>query len=314
MQDAILPILPIAAVALLGYLAVRFNYISSAVADGLSRFLIAVAIPLFVFRYSYEYNSISGRSLEQHLSTAWPMVTVYFVGALGAMVAGLFLARSLAGDGSPNLIAAAASHSNVMHLALPAVVMLLGSGFRVPLVILIGLHGLLMAVIAALVNDVRKGSAGNIPQSLGRVASKQIKSPILIALVVGLVLKEVGFAMPAEVGKVVYFLSDAAAPCALFALGGILAKYSLGGNMQGAFVASALKLAVHPLIVWALGTYVLAINASWMWLAVLVAAMPVALGVGNSQGNDGNNAGGTIVLLSSILAIASLAAVRYYWP
>ena len=216
--------------------------------------------------------------------------------------------------GSPNLIAAAASHANVMHLALPATVLLLAPGFRVPLVIIIGLHGLLMATIAALVNDVRKNNAGNIPQSLGRVLSKQIKSPILIALVVGLVLKEVGFAMPGEVGTVVYLISDAAAPVALFALGGILAKYSLGGNMQGAFVASALKLALHPLIVWALGTYVLDVRATWMWLAVLTAAMPVALGVGNSQGGEGNNAGGTIVLLSTVLSIASIAAVRYYWP
>ena len=310
MQDAILPLLPIIAVALLGYLAVRFNYVSQGVADGLSRFLIAVAIPLFVFRYSYE----NGRTLEQHLSFAWPMLTIYFVGALGAMVAGLFIARSMAGDGSPNLIAAAASHANVMHLALPATVLLLAPGFRVPLVIIVGLHGLLMATIAAIVNDVRKNTAGNIPQSLGRVLSKQIKSPILIALVVGLVLKEVGFAMPGEVGTVVYLISDAAAPVALFALGGILAKYSLGGNLQGAFVASALKLAVHPLIVWALGTYVLNVRATWMWLAVLIAAMPVALGVGNSQGGEGNNAGGTIVLLSSILSIASIAAVRYYWP
>ncbi|NNG04259.1 MAG: AEC family transporter [Inquilinus sp.] len=310
MQDVFLTILPIIAVALLGYLAVRFNYISQAVADGLSRFVIAVAIPLFVFRYSFE----NGRTLEQHLGLAWPMLTIYFVGALGAMVAGLFVARSMAGDGSPNLIAAAASHSNVMHLALPTVVLLLGSGFRIPLVIILGLHGLLMAVIATVVNDVRKGSAGNIPQSLGRVVSKQIKNPILIALVLGLVLKEVGLTMPADVGKVVYLISDATAPCALFALGGILAKYALGGNMQGAFVASALKLAVHPLIVWALGTYVLNVRATWMWLAILVAAMPVALGVGNTQGGDNNNSGGTIVLLSTILSIASITAVRYYWP
>ena len=308
MQDAFLSVLPVIAVALFGYAVVRFNYVQQSVADGLSRFVIAVAIPLFVFRYSFE----NGRTLEQHLGFAWPMLSIYFLGALGAMVVALVVARSASGgDSSPNLIAAGASHSNVMHLGLPAVVLLLAEGYRVPLVIIIGLNGLLMAVIANVVNDVRRNNAGQIPQSLGRVFSKQIKNPILIALVAGLILKEVGFAMPAEVGRVVYLISDATAPCALFALGGLLAKYSFGGNTQAAFVTSALKLAVHPLIVWALGTYVLSVRSTWMWLAVLIAAMPTALGLGNSQG-EGGNSGGAIVLLSTILSIASITAVMYY--
>ncbi len=308
MQDAFLTVLPIAAVALLGYAAVRFNYLASSVADGLSRFVIAVAIPLFVFRYSFD----NAWTMEQLFSFAWPMLSIYFLGALGAMIVALVIARSMAGSDSPNLVAAGASHSNVMHLALPAVVLLLADGYRVPLVIILGLHGLLMAMIANAVNDVRRNAAGQIPQSLGRVFTKQIKSPILIALIVGLVLKQLNVAMPGEIGRVVFLISDATAPCALFALGGILAKYSFGANMQSAFVTSVLKLAVHPLIVWALGTYVLSVRSTWMWLAILAAAMPAALGIGNSQGGENGNSGGAVVLLSTILSIASIAAVMYY--
>ena len=110
----------------------------------------------------------------------------------------------------------------------------------------------------------------------------------------------------------VYLISDATAPCALFALGGLLARYNFGGNMQTAVVTSAMKLAVHPLIVWALGTYVLTVRSTWMWLAVLLAAMPTALGLGNNQNGDSGNAGGAIVLLSTILSIVSIAAVMYY--
>ncbi len=307
MQAALFTIVPLLAVAVTGFSTVRFNYVAQSVTEGLSRFVIAVAIPIFVFRYSFE----NGRTLEQHLSFAWPMLTIYFGGALGAMVCGLLVARNM-GGASPNLVAAGASHSNVMHLGLPAVVLLLAEGYRVPLVIILGLHGLLMAVIANTVNDIRNNNAGQVPQSIGRVLSKQIRNPILIALILGLVLKEVGFAMPAEVGQVVYLISDATAPCALFALGGLLARYNFGGNMQTAVVTSALKLAAHPLIVWALGTYVLTVRSTWMWLAILLAAMPTALGLGNSQNSDEGNAGGAIVLLSTILSIASIAAVMYY--
>ena len=306
MQAALFTIVPLLAVAVTGFSTVRFNYVAQSVTEGLSRFVIAVAIPIFVFRYSFE----NGRTLEQHLSFAWPMLTIYFGGALGAMVCGLLVARNMGGS-SPNLVAAGASHSNVMHLGLPAVVLLLAEGYRVPLVIILGLHGLMMAVIANTVNDIRHNNAGQIPQSIGRVLSKQIRNPILIALILGLVLKEVGFSMPGEVGQVVYLISDATAPCALFALGGLLARYNFGGNMQTAVVTSALKLAAHPLIVWALGTYVLTVRSTWMWLAILLAAMPTALGLGN-QNSDEGNAGGAIVLLSTILSIASIAAVMYY--
>ena len=118
--------------------------------------------------------------------------------------------------------------------------------------------------------------------------------------------------MPGEVGQVVYLISDATATCALFALGGLLARYSFGGSTQTAVVTSVLKLAAHPLIVWALGTYVLTVRSTWMWLAILLAAMPTALGLGNSQNDGDSNAGGAIVLLSTILSIASIAAVMYY--
>ncbi len=309
MQAALFTVVPLLAVAVTGFGTVRFNYVAQSVTEGLSRFVIAVAIPIFVFRYSFE----NGRTLEQHLGFAWPMLTIYFGGALGAMVCGLLVARSAAGGASPNLVAAGASHSNVMHLGLPAVVLLLAEGYRVPLVIILGTHGLLMAVIANAVNDVRNNNTGQILQSIGRVLSKQIRNPILIALILGLVLKEVGFSMPAQLGQVVYLISDATAPCALFALGGLLARYNFGGNMQTAVVTTALKLAVHPLIVWALGTYVLTVRSTWMWLAVLLAAMPTALGLGNSQGNDSSgNAGGAIVLVSTILSVVSIAAVMYY--
>ena len=308
MQAALFTIVPLLAVAITGFSTVRFNYVAQSVTEGLSRFVIAVAIPIFVFRYSFE----NGRTLEQHLGFAWPMLTIYFGGALGAMVCGLLVARNL-GDSSPNLVAAGASHSNVMHLGLPAVVLLLAEGYRIPMVIILGLHGLMMAIIANTVNDVRHNKAGQIPQSIGRVLSKQIRNPILLALILGLVLKEVGLTMPAQVGQVVYLISDATAPCALFALGGLLARYSFGSNMQTAVVTTALKLAVHPLIVWALGTYVLTVRSTWMWLAVLMAAMPTALGLGNQGNGDNNsNAGGAIVLLSTLLSIASIAAVMYY--
>ena len=57
----------------------------------------------------------------------------------------------------------------------------------------------------------------------------------------------------------------------------------------------------------------LTVRSTWMWLAVLLAAMPTALGLGSNQGDgEGGNAGGAIVLLSTILSIVSIAAVMYY--
>ncbi|MCK5495197.1 MAG: AEC family transporter, partial [Hyphomicrobiaceae bacterium] len=50
METIILSILPLAVIVGLGYLATRFDYISSAAIDGISRYVFAIALPALIFR------------------------------------------------------------------------------------------------------------------------------------------------------------------------------------------------------------------------------------------------------------------------
>ena len=50
MEATFLSILPLAVIVGLGYLTTRFEYISSAAIDGISRYVFAIALPALIFR------------------------------------------------------------------------------------------------------------------------------------------------------------------------------------------------------------------------------------------------------------------------
>ena len=66
-------------------------------------------------------------------------------------------------------------------------------------------------------------------------------------------------------------------PCALFAMGLALRRYGVAGDIGITSVLVVLKLFVHPLVVFLLVRYVLALPPIWAGVAVTFAAMPCGI-------------------------------------
>jgi malonate transporter and related proteins len=73
----------------------------------------------------------------------------------------------------------------------------------------------------------------------------------------------------------------------------------------------ALKLAVQPLIVWALATHVFGVPPLWAKVAILLAALPVGVNayLFAVRYDAGQAESASAILLSSVLSLASLALV-----
>jgi malonate transporter and related proteins len=54
---------------------------------------------------------------------------------------------------------------------------------------------------------------------------------------------------------VIDLIAQSAVPCALFAMGLALRRYGIFGDLKMSAVVTALKLLIHPLIVWLLVTF-----------------------------------------------------------
>lgn len=314
MEGIVMSVLPLAIIAGLGYLTTRFGYITSGVIDGLSRYVFAIALPLLIFR-----NMANG-DLSGNMGTAGLILLSYFGGALAVLILGLLIGKYLFGGGQAeqNIIAVGASHSNLVLLGVPAVLMILGPSRVAPLAIVVGLHGMLMAILLAAVTSVRAGKTGDLPSSIMHAIVTQAKNPIFIALVLGVAYDLIGGAagaprLPDIVNSVIRTLSSALYPCSLFALGGMLVRYNFGNRIGEAAAVTALKLAAHPLIVWLLADPILGLSSSWTWVAVMLAAMPVGFNMHNLASRSKNAAGlaGTAILLSSILCPLAVITILY---
>jgi len=82
---------------------------------------------------------------------------------------------------------------------------------------------------------------------------------------------------PAAIERVLDYLMNAAAPCALFTLGVTVALRPMQRMPTEVPVLVAIKLIVHPLIAWVLLSLVGGFDPVWVYTAVLMAALPPAL-------------------------------------
>jgi predicted permease len=304
MEKAILYVVPVLGIAVLGYLVVRFGWLSQAAADGLGRFVIAVAVPLLAFR------TMTFNALPKNLSNVWELLGAYYLGALAVFVLAMVVARVVfhASAGEQGAYGTLASYSNTALLGLPAVVLILGGkpSLMSPM-LLIGSHGLLMAIMATTVLAFSRGQTGNLGPNLWRDITTHAKNPILLGLIAGILVNKFQVPIPTAANRIVAQLSNTAVPCALFAAGGMMARYNIAAVTQQTMAISALKLAAHPLLVWVLAKKVFSVPTSWTWVAVMLATMPIAFDIPRSKG-EGD---GATIGLSTLLGVIALTALAY---
>ncbi len=299
MEKTLLLVLPVLCIVLIGYLAVRFNWLGQAVTDGLGRFAVSLAIPLLVF------GTLTSNNLPKNPHRIWELLGAYYGGALVVFILAILAARFLfkSSASEQTSYASYATNSNVILLGLPAVILVLGYKWTT-LMILVGSHGLVMALMTSTLDAVARGKTKNLGPNLWQIALYEARQPVFIALAAGLALNLMQVKLPGPATQLVSLVAGAAVPCALMAIGGILARVSIAGlNPQTAAVC-AFKLVAFPAAVWAISTYVMNIPTSWTWIAVMLATMPIALDRG--KGSDTST-----VALSNVLGGASLIGLTY---
>ena len=81
------------------------------------------------------------------------------------------------------------------------------------------------------------------------------------------------------IDRILQALATAAPPCGLIMAGASLAHVGIKEHWQTASVATALKLALMPVLVWLSGRYLFDLDPLWLTVATLNAAMPAGANV-----------------------------------
>jgi malonate transporter len=294
MLASLLIVLPVFGLIGIGTLARQSGLVGDKTGEGLSDFVFTLAVPCLLFR-----TLVRAEIPEVQ---PWGYWISYFVGVGVAWGIAMVAGRRFAGlKGTTAVVAGfSAGQSNTVLVGIPMILKAYGDEGAVPLFLLIAVHLPVTMTLATLLAEGRRTAPLAI---LKRLAVH----PIIIGILAGSVFRPVAGLIPAPLWQIVDLIAGAAIPCALISMGIALRRYGLEAGLAVPGFLSALKLIVHPLVVYLLATRVFHMPPAWSGVAVLFAACPCGINAYLFAERYGEGVGlaSSAVALSTILGLAT---------
>lgn len=267
MLDILLVTAPIYLIIALGFGAVRFGLFDKADMRLIGRLLVLIILPIMVFRTINQYD------IDDILQ--WDYLAVYWLASVLAWVLAHQWARRWRGhEGAmSSFMAMGMSSSNSVFVGYPILSQLIGPAADVALALCLLVENLIVYPLTVVMADRRAGQSWS--QALRQAGASVWRNPILMAIVLGVVCASAGWHLPALLDRTAALVASAAAPLALFMIGGILVGQQVRGMRLDLTAVTFGKLVLHPALTLAV-LWVLPIASAPMALAaVAMAAMPL---------------------------------------
>jgi malonate transporter and related proteins len=306
MIDVVNLALPFFGLIFLGYLCGRLKQIPASGLAWLNFFLIYVALPALFYRI------LAKTPLEQIANVPFVLATTL---ATALAFAGAFaMAYAVRHDARVAAMAAlAGAYGNIGYMGPGLALATLGAGAAVPVALIFCFDTIfLFSIIPALMAVTGSDRKGFAPTAIDVV--KQIAfHPFIIATFFGALSAAVHFEAPLALDRLMEFLQNAAAPCALFALGVTVALRRLATLPREVPPLMAVKLVLHPILVLLLLSAFGHFPESWVYTAVLLAALPPALNVFMIARHYETwvEEASSAVLVGTVLSVVTLTSVMW---
>lgn len=295
MPTSLAIVLPIFGLIAVGYLAHVIKVVTNRTGEGLSDFVFALAVPCLIFRTLVK--------AEIPDVQPWGYWISYFAGVAAVWLLASLLARRAFGLGgiSPVVAGFSAGQANTVLVGIPMILKAYGDEGAVPLFLLIAVHLPVTMTLATLLAEGRGASPLAI---LKRLATH----PIVVAILAGSAFRPFAHLAPQPLWQIVELIGAAAIPCALIGMGIALRRYGLTAGWKLPAAISALKLGVHPLVVYLLATQVFSMPPAWTGVAVLFAACPSGINayLFAERYGEGVAIASSAVTLSTALALGTM--------
>ena len=137
------------------------------------------------------------------------------------------------------------------------------------------------------------------------------RSPLVLSGIAGIALSATGWGLPSALGTFCDILGAAAPPCALFAMGLFMVGNRMTAGAREVAWLSVLKLAVQPLLTWALATQLVTMDGLWTDAAVILAALPTGslVFVLAQQYGIYTQRATTTILVTTLLSVVTLSVL-----
>ena len=276
------------ALVVCGYFAARQHVLPEAAIPGLNLYVLYFALPCLLFRFG------ASTPLGELLNPA--VLAVYALTGL------LIVAFTIAVTLSPRVHlkdaafgALVAAFPNLGFMGVPMLIALLGPAASGPLSAAILFDVVVTSSLCVGLAQAHDAAGRGRGATLANALRGTAQNPLPWAIVLGAVASAVGLTLPGPIDQVIRLLGDSATPVALY------------------LPVALIKLIVHPLLAFTLGTAATALGAPLspynLTVLVLAAALPSASNVSlmaeRYEADNGRVA--RIIMASTVLAFVSFS-------
>jgi predicted permease len=266
-------VLPLFGLILLGYLAGRWRRIPLEGLAWLNFFIVYIALPALFFRL------LSITPVSEFANGRFLLSTT--LGTLVIFILSFLIARRLRHTSTQiaTIQGFAGAYGNIGYMGPPLAIAAFGPQAGVPVALVFCLDNAMHFTLAPTLMALGDSRPRRLAHLIGGILRNIFTHPFILATMAGISAAFFRFQPPEPIDQLLSSASNAAAPCALFAMGITAALRPLKRIPPELAYLLPIKLLVHPLLMFLLLHRIPALNPTWLHTAVLLAALPSATNV-----------------------------------
>ena len=307
MSEIIGLVLPFFGMIFLGYAVARVTRQPLEALGWMNTFIIYVALPALFFQL------LSKTPIEKLTEFTFIFGSVFSTFLIFALMFVISVIASRGEVAQSTVKGLAAAYGNIGYMGPGIALLAFGEAAAVPVALIFCVENMMHFAIAPMMMALA-GSDDSPPHAVALDVIRKIAlHPFIIATAVGVSAAAFEVRPPLPIDTLLDYLSRAAAPCALFAMGVTLALRPLRRLPPEIGLISFLKLCIHPAVCLVVISLVGNFDPVWVYTAVLLAALPTATNVfviGQQYGVWVERASATI-LITTVTSVATVTMLLY---
>lgn len=273
MLDVFNLVIPFFGLIFLGFAVAKFANQPVEALGWMNVFIIYVALP------SLFYKLISETPVEQLTSWRFVLTTTGSTFLVFLLMFAIAMRRTSGEISESTIQGLAAAYGNIGYMGPGLALLALGPAATVPVALIFCFENTLHFVVTPTLMAMSGKDRRPKLELAFEIVKKVALHPFIIATFFGVMGAVFEVRPPEPISRLISYLSNAAAPCALFAMGVSMALRPLKRLPTELGFILPIKLGVQPALVYVLLSWIGDFPPAWIYAAVLMAGLPTATNV-----------------------------------
>jgi malonate transporter and related proteins len=271
-------------------------------------FLLYVSLPALLFRIMSETPFSELNNPPFLIATTLATVSAFVLAMVAGRIIGELSLRKA------TMAGLAGAYGNIGYMGPGLALAVLGAKAAAPTALIFCCDSIFLFTIVPLLMALSDRKHPSFLHAIGIAARQIVLNPLIMSAAAGALVAALHIQVPVAVDRILLFLQNAAAPTALFVLGVTVALRPFDRVPWEVPGVIAIKLLIHPLIVFGLMLLFGPFAQPWAATAVLMAALPPALNVFviARQNNTWIEPASVAVLIGTFASVVTLTSVMWF--